>query len=273
MFCAACGIETTPAARFCAGCGHALDKVAGRSTAARRAPRAFACPHCGKAATPTPYFWRRFNLAKLILLLPFSMLAPLAFFFFRKDRLICSDCRRLLPMGTQAGLLPAWDAEALSGEGYGAPDGTSDGTRLALPIRDPESERLARHGRNHRLRGIALGLSSAGFLGLAAAAGAEAPGVLAASAVLATGSLLSLVAGGRQGQQATLRQQRHQARRILALAGRHQGVLTVTAVASALGLDLVEAERTLDQMVDGSRVDVEISDSGRLTYVFTELRP
>ncbi len=259
MFCAACGTESSETARFCASCGAAVGRPS-RASAARLAARVYTCPSCGAPSVPQSYFSRGRNVAKLILLLPFSMIGPLLFFFYRKDRIICGNCRHLLPQEAHRGLLGPMNLNLTTGAS----------NALALPIVDEEAERIGREGRLHRVRGTVFGMTSAVFAGLAASGDATAS--LAISGVLAAGSLASLLASSAYGQRAETRRRRHRALRILALAGQHKGRLTVTAVASFLGMDLVEAERALDEMVDGQRIDVEITDDGRVFYVFMELQ-
>jgi len=55
------------------------------------------------------------------------------------------------------------------------------------------------------------------------------------------------------------------------LARRHRGVLTVSDVVSELGLEPQDAERLLDEVADGTRVDIEVEQDGVVRYVFREL--
>jgi hypothetical protein len=59
--------------------------------------------------------------------------------------------------------------------------------------------------------------------------------------------------------------------KIMALALTNGGVLTVTDVVIAIGLSMKQAEETLNSMVDGYRVKMEVKDSGIIVYEFTEL--
>lgn len=59
--------------------------------------------------------------------------------------------------------------------------------------------------------------------------------------------------------------------RIMRLALDHGGVLTVTDVVLATGISMKQAEQTLNEMVDGFRVKMEVTDSGIVHYEFTEL--
>ena len=59
---------------------------------------------------------------------------------------------------------------------------------------------------------------------------------------------------------------------ILKLASRMDGLITVTEVVAETGLPFKKAERTLDRMVDFSRVNMTVSDAGVVFYEFVELQ-
>ncbi len=44
-----------------------------------------------------PYFARGLNVAKAAVLFPFSVFGPLLLFLIRKDRVVCGNCKALLP--------------------------------------------------------------------------------------------------------------------------------------------------------------------------------
>ena len=58
---------------------------------------------------------------------------------------------------------------------------------------------------------------------------------------------------------------------IMVLALNNSGVLTATDVVIATGLSIKQAEETLNSMVDGYRIKMEVRDSGIIAYEFTEL--
>jgi hypothetical protein len=121
-----------------------------------------------------------------------------------------------------------------------------------------------------------LGVLSAGFGGIAAVASTDHEGVVAAmfltlSALSGAGTLLAAVRGSSAARLAESMRRREKMLQILDLARTHQGRLNVTLVASHLHLDFRESEAALDAMVDGRRVDLEVDDEGRVTYVFSEL--
>lgn len=58
---------------------------------------------------------------------------------------------------------------------------------------------------------------------------------------------------------------------ILRLAMEKKGTLTVTDVVLKTGLSIQEAEKILNEMVDGLRVSMEVKESGVITYEFAEI--
>ncbi|HUX40044.1 MAG TPA: hypothetical protein VMV83_02665 [Rectinemataceae bacterium] len=57
------------------------------------------------------------------------------------------------------------------------------------------------------------------------------------------------------------------------LAYMHDGLLSVSDLVAETGLSFKSAEKILDAMVDNSRVNVRISDSGVILYEFAEILP
>jgi len=60
-------------------------------------------------------------------------------------------------------------------------------------------------------------------------------------------------------------------RKIMQLAQENEGVLTVTDVVLSTSLSIKEAEATLNDMVDGFRIKMDVNDSGIVRYEFIEL--
>jgi hypothetical protein len=58
---------------------------------------------------------------------------------------------------------------------------------------------------------------------------------------------------------------------IIKLAFRKDGLLTVTDVVAETGLSFKKAEEALNKMVDFSRVNMRVSDSGIVVYEFAEI--
>ncbi len=61
-------------------------------------------------------------------------------------------------------------------------------------------------------------------------------------------------------------------RKIMQLARENEGVLTVTDVVLSTSLSIKEAEATLNDMVDGFRIKMDVADSGIVRYEFIELQ-
>lgn len=120
-------------------------------------------------------------------------------------------------------------------------------------------------------------LIGAGVLA-AAAATILVPGAFGiALAILAGGAgvglgALALKGGSKASAHATRTERTDRELRILDLAEKSNGDLTVTETARALGISTEEADAALTQIADGTRVHVEVDESGVVHYVFRELR-
>jgi len=153
--------------------------------------------------------------------------------------------------------------------------GPKAGLRTAA---DPGRAALAaRRGTSTGLR--VFGAFSIGLGVVAAVATAlvipGAAGILAALVAGAAGvgvGALSLRAGARQSDAADEKELVALEHRILDLAEKSDGDLTVTEVARELGLSTAKAEQALTAIADGTRVDMEIDPDGVIHYVFRELR-
>lgn len=103
--------------------------------------------------------------------------------------------------------------------------------------------------------------------GLMLLTGTGAPGAVAA---IASGAILHFWANrSRKERRRALVAQLQLP--VLKLAAREQGRLTVTQVATALGWPLARAEKILQSLDDGWRVNSVITDAGVLVYEFREL--
>jgi hypothetical protein len=255
-----------------------LPARSGQPTVPRRSGELI-CERCHERMVPIPYFARGVNVAKamLLTLTPFTLVGPILFFLWRKDRFVCTRCHKMLSVESPVAFLDAF----------------STGTRLALPavelalarvngagngalvparVLADEVHMLERKGRSRRARAWMLGFVSAGSAAAAVLAGADAEITFATIAGLSgLGALWSGLRGSMFGRLADTKRRRQRMLQIVDLARAHQGRLNVTLVASHLQLELGEAEGVLDTMVDGHRVDIHVDDSGRVTYVFQEL--
>jgi hypothetical protein len=234
------------------------------------------CPRCEQRTNPQPYFSRGINVAKLAILLPFTFVGPILFFLIRKDRLVCSWCRALLPGELQRGMFDAFSPLPLAAmpEGALVPAATAEAL-MAAEEASHEIARLERRSRRNRARSwlFAIFTGLFGTLGGAVAAGPGNPEALfVMSGLSAAGGLATRRRGRRQKMEAEAKRQRQRVLQVLALARAEGGRLTVTTVSSHLALDFREAEALLDSMLDGRRVDVQADDQGRVIYVFPELQ-
>ena len=268
MPCPRCGIANLTSARFCSACGEHLDHDGGEQELGPRVLMA-TCHRCGETLPPDAYFSRGLNIAKLVALFPITFVLSILFFFLRKDRLVCGNCRKLLPSSATSALLPALQRGEASPLMLADPSG-------GLMLMSPEARQLAQASRRAKTRGVMLAmfalpfsLPAFAFMGdlawMELAAVGLPGGLLVVGAVNAFRRSGSLQTRARESDSKSVRRQ------ILMLAQRHQGRLTVAQVAASLGWDFKEAEASLDAMVDGRHVEVELTNEGRLLYLFPDL--
>jgi hypothetical protein len=122
----------------------------------------------------------------------------------------------------------------------------------------------------------ALGIAAIVLGGLALAAAIPLSGVALAIA-LATAAV-GIGGGGAIIASARRRQRDRAARtleqRVLALAKKRDGDLTVSEVAASLNVSTADADAALTRLSDGTRITAEIDESaGVLHFVFHELKP
>jgi hypothetical protein len=211
---------------------------------------------------PAPYFGRAANIAKaLVLMIPFNVVGPLLFFLMRKDRFICSACSRLLKDSASAPML-----QAMSGEG-------------GLAVYDPEEDQAALQWQSRRqlARAWSRGALSVGMAGFGVALGVvgdphTAIPLALAAVPLGIAAVVAAVRSRSLGQRAAAKRRHEQRAQVLELARASGGQLSVSLVATELRIELADADELLSSMVDGQRVDMEVDDNGRISYVFTELK-
>ena len=231
----------------------------------------FYCSRCGQTLPPNRFFSRGVNVAKMMVLLPINFILPLIYFFVRRDRLICSRCSKLLPDTAPVGFLPA----AAGSPGTALTVAYGQGTMAGnLGLSSPQGQALERAAAGARRWGIFWGVLASPFaMGMLAAGSLyEALSIGVPTAALGGVSALFFRRARRHKDRARAHDQEAISLRILDLARGLRGRLNVTQAASHLRVPLKDAEQLLDSMVDGHRVDVEVTDDGRLTYVFPELQ-
>ena len=210
------------------------------------------CPGCGYRGEGISYFSRGSHLAAIvgITLLTAGMMGAggLIYYLVRRDHLVCPRCGRgwgkngMFAVGSMSQSAPSSPAPAMALRGGGAvKQGWSVMLFLLAAIL------------------VVVGVASTSFEPLLIAG------------VAATGGIALQRAATRE------REQRREALLsalqlpVLQLAGRKGGQLTVTEVAAELGWTLRRAEKVLQSLDDGLRVNSEVTDEGVIVYDFPEL--
>ncbi len=156
------------------------------------------------------------------------------------------------------------------------------GQKEAPAEHHPAAQAHTRAAYASRGRATGLRLFGAGAIGVgvlaATALGLFIPGAagLVLAAVMGGGFVtvgaLSLRAGARATEQASSQSSAARELAILGLAEKSEGDLTATEVARGLGISMADADASLTEMADGSRVAVEVDPEGVVHYIFRELR-
>lgn len=262
MYCSTCGTLLPDGSRSCIACG---TRVAPRSNSlaaqgggfiqehpARPLSRSHHCPRCGYQGEGVGYFSRGRHVAALIGVTMITMAAMgaggLVYYLVRRDHLVCPRC----------GL--AW-----------GPEGTRALSRRSREGHElePRETAIPRDGSWKRGWAITLFLVAASLMMIGLLAGEV--GLIAGALFSAGGGAVLLQAAGRE------RERRREALvaslqlPVLKLATQHGGRLTVTEVAAHLGWPLRRAEKILQSLDDGIRVDSQVTDEGVIVYEFREL--
>lgn len=253
MYCSTCGAPIVEGRSRCDTCGAAVHRT---SPAPERAlwstPSVTAtCPRCGYRGEGVSYFSRGTHVAAIvgITLLTAGMMGAggLIYYLVRRDHLVCPRCGRGWGKNGVVALVPQ------------APAGMT-----ATPVMIRGSGGAAKQGWS--------------FVCFILAA------ILVVVGITATEIAPLLFAGvaGSAGfalQRAASREREHRREALLSalqlpvlqLAGRKGGQLTVTEVAAELGWTLRRAEKVLQSLDDGMRVNSEVTDEGVIVYEFLEL--
>lgn len=209
------------------------------------------CPRCGYRGEGLPYFARGSHVAALVgatVLTAGAMGAGgLVYYLVRRDHRICPRC----------------------GHGWG-----KYGDR-ALPVHREDAGAAERPRPHVDFEGVKRAWSTALFvmaalLLLGGLAEMELAPMVFAAAAAAGGVLLRRAAeSDREKRRTALLHSLQQP--VLQMAAQRGGRLTVTQVAAELGWPLRRAEKVLQSMDDGLRVDSEVTDEGVIEYQFREL--
>ena len=214
-------------------------------------PVAATCPRCGYRGEGVSYFSRGGHIAAIVglTLLTAGMMGAggLIYYLVRRDHVVCPRCGRGWGKNGLVALVPQSPAGSpaapamVRGNGGTAKQGMSVMLFLLAAIL------------------VVVGIASSQFEPLLIAG------------VAATGGIALQRAAMRE------REQRREALLsalqlpVLQLAGRKGGQLTVTEVAAELGWTMRRAEKVLQSLDDGMRVNSEVTDEGVIVYDFLEL--
>jgi hypothetical protein len=173
-------------------------------------------------------------------------LGGIVYWLVRRNQVICPNCG--LPWGHALGPV------------RGRPEPRPGSPPLPLPS----------GGLMRRVLGTLLALAA--IVVLTIGVSELEPILIAVGSAMGLGGTTSFLWGWRalQDRRRSLRQALE--RRVLQLATRRGGALTVTDVASGLDLSLTAAERLLIRMDDGFRVRSDITDEGVLLFEFPEVQ-
>ena len=255
MRCPTCGENLSANETRCPTCGAAVAHLATPPAA----PRVRRCPRCQYRGDGVGYFRRPGHVGLLVGVSVFTYgIGGLVYWMARRKHTVCPNC----------GL--GWEhasAQLLASPG----EQPARAGRAIEPAFDMADEPpLPRSGIFRRviggaLTGLALMITMIGI------AEGEAAAIAVAAGFGGVGSATFYWGW-------TALQERRKAivsavqRKILLLAGRRGGSLTVTEVAADLNLSLPAAERVLIAMDDGFRVRSEITKEGLILYEFPELK-
>lgn len=247
MRCSTCGERLDPGERRCPTCGAATSRRA--SGALLRVKR---CPRCGYRGEGIGYFRRPGHVGLLFGIGLFTYgIGAIVYWLMRRKRSVCPNCG----LGWEHARLRLEEDEEPLGVGAGeSREGDGD---------------LPRSGIFRRVVGVVAVLCAV-FLIVLGVVDFEVGAV-------ATGSVLGLAGSGSFWWGWKALQERRRAimtglqNRVLRLAHRKGGTLTVTDVAAGLNVSLPVAEKVLVGMDDGFRVRSEITAEGILFYEFPEV--
>ncbi|HEV2129577.1 MAG TPA: hypothetical protein VGR27_00655 [Longimicrobiaceae bacterium] len=263
MYCSTCGAFVPAGRAACTECGTQVALPARRQQSAvprygsedRRwvaEPLVGQCPRCGYHGEGLPYFSRGLHVALLVgatvVTAGMMGMGGLIYYLVRREHRACPRCGKGWGRQGEYSLVPARSAAGRAGV-------------LAPPHQRRES---AKRGGSIFLFIMAAILMIVGIVNL------ELAPVLVAMLAGTGGWFLHRAAlEEREARRAALIASLQQP--VLKLAGQRRGRLTVTEVATEMGWSLPRAEKVLESLNDGLRVDSEVTDEGVIVYEFREL--
>ena len=264
MYCSTCGSFVPPGRRACGTCGasiardrplpagpHARHALAENRPAA--ALRAHVCPRCTYQGEGIGYFSRGSRLAALIAVTIVTVgamgVGGLIYYLVRREDLICPRCGYRWGRNGERALALA--------------------PRPASALEPPAAAARVPHEGVKRAWSILLFLFAACLMMAGIALGEV--GMVAGALLAAGGGAVLLQAAGRDKERRREALLAALQLPVLKLAARQGGRLTVSEVAAHLGWPLRRAEKVLQSLDDGVRVDSEVTDDGVIVYDFREL--
>lgn len=276
MYCSTCGAHVPAGRTHCTTCGaavaaanHAQSGYGGHAGHAAQpaysgqpayAPMArpagqvvppalvgHTCPRCGYVGEGVSYFSKGSHIAGLVALGMISWLVfSLVYFLSFHNHTICPRCGK--DWGNQKDYL------RLAGAG----PGVAGAPALAA-------------GRGSVANGFSIALFALAAILMIVAVGelAIGPALFGLAAAGGGAALQGVARKEREARRAALISNLQMP--VLALAAQRRGRLTVTETAAALGWPLPRAEKVLNSLEDGLRVNSEVTDEGVIVYEFREL--
>ena len=268
MYCSTCGAHVPAGRTHCTTCGAAVAAAASHAhpgygaqpaytgqpayaptvRPAGQAPPALVghtCPRCGYVGEGVSYFSKGTHIAGLIALGMISWLVfSLVYFISFHNHTICPRCGK--DWGNQKDYLRL--------------AGAAPGTMPAVTA-----------GRGSVANGFSIALFALAAILMIVAVGefAIGPALFGLAAAGGGAALQSVARKEREARRAALLSNLQTP--VLALAAQRRGRLTVTETAAALGWPLPRAEKVLNSLEDGLRVNSEVTDEGVIVYEFREL--
>jgi hypothetical protein len=265
MYCSTCGASIPNGRARCETCGSAAEwrrepnPEMALSPATDRAElylrRVGVCPRCDYHGQGLPYFTRGPHVAALVgatlFTLPYALGAGgLLYYGLRHDHRVCPRC----------------------GKGWGKFGRVAFQATTAEPT-------AVHHPQEVRNGGISEGVRRAWSVMLfVVGALMLAVGAMEAEALLFVFGALAASGGVVLHQSANKAREARRAgmiaslqKPVLKLAAERKGLLTVTDVAASLGWSMRRAEKVLQSLDDGWRVNSEVTDEGVIVYEFREL--
>ena len=253
MRCSTCGETLGAGEARCPTCGAA---VASRVPVSQRHVRQ--CPRCAYRGDGISYFRKASHVGLLVGLSVFTYgVGGVVYYALRRRRRVCPNC----------GL--GWEHSREPGEGLATEGLAPVRTRSTSAAPAPEAP-LPPSGIGRRIFGGTLAVLATIMITAGISTSVFEPVVI--------GSLFGMTGSGLFLWGWKALQQRRESvlnalnRKVLMLATRRGGVLTVTDVAADLDLTIPAAEKILVAMDDGFRVRSEITAEGVLYYEFPEVR-